>query len=365
MQTNRRQVDYIAHAMLQAPSPENSQPWKIMAQGNVLEVFHSSERAKLANYPDDLSILGLGMLSESMDLACSVQGLNAHKTYFLEERSDNSPWLKAAFEPAKTTPDPLAKGIFIRHTDRRRFTGGSLDDQVYEDAQKEASTIQGANLYLTNNYPDEYLKLLRDADEAALNWTEMRHDLMRWTRFTDREIERTRDGMSWRSYLRGPETFLDYLRSRGWQLANCLDWFPAWLQKLETRLFDDANELSPLSYDDCAGLGCITTRSNAPEDLVEAGHLAIRVWFALNISGYGLQPLCNLPATIYPERLGVFKLPDHVALTPKAYEIMKSVYRFPDSELPIFSFRSGRAQGEYSAKAKSLRRRDCYIRVQK
>ncbi len=282
---------------MRVPSPENCQPWKIVVRGNLLEIFHSSQRSKLANYPDDLSVLGLGLISESIDLACSTKELEAQIAYFLEERSDRKPWMTAKLLPTGTTPDPLAKGIFISHTDRRRFAGGSIDDQVFKDAVKETSNIKGANLYLTDKYPDAYIKLLHDANVSVLNWDEMRHDMMRWVRFTDKEIESNREGMTWRSFLRRSETFFDYLRSRLWWLAIRLDWFPPWLQNLETTIFDDANELSPGSYDDCAGLGCVTTVSDTPEDLIAAGRLIMRVWLLLNTKGYSFHPISNVSST--------------------------------------------------------------------
>jgi len=355
---NSDKIDRIVQAILQTPTPENSQPWKIVVGENVLEVFHSSERAKLATFPDDLSVLGIGMIAETIELASSIEGLAAQFTFLLEERSDEHPWLRAELNTVDNlSPTPLAPALFLRHSDRRYYAGGSLDDSVFQEVRQEAAAIQRANLYFTDKYPAEYLQLLKNADLIALEWPEFRDDMTRWVRFTDKEIKQTRDGMSWRSFLRGNPNWLYYWRSRLWWLASRLGWFPQSLLKLESYLFDDSSELSPSSYDDGAGIGCITTLSASVEDLVAAGRLTLRLWLLFNLRGYGFQPITNLPAIIYPQRLGTFKLPESLNhLVENGYETLQQLFGFSEPELPIFCFRTGRANGEYPAIARTLRR---------
>ncbi len=358
----KEKIARIARAVLQTPTPENSQPWKIAIRENVLEIFHCSERANMVTFPDDLSVLGLGMIAEALDLACSAEGLEAQTSYFLEGRCDENPWLKARLNPADRSPDPLAQALLMRHSDRRFYAGGSLDDPVFSEVRQEAAAIQGANLYFIGEYPPKYLQLLQNADATVMEWPELRHDLTKWVRFTDKQAEKTRDGMSWRTFIRGPEDWVYYLRSRVWWLASSLDWFPSWLQKLETRFFDDSAELSPLSYDDGAGIGCITASSAAAEDLVASGRLALRIWLLLNLRGYGFQAMTNLTAIVYPQRLGTFNLPDHLAhLVANAYETLQGLFGFSDRELPIFCFRTGLAARKYPANARTLRRSEHII----
>nr|VFJ96143.1 MAG: hypothetical protein BECKLFY1418A_GA0070994_10565 [Candidatus Kentron sp. LFY] len=361
--SGNEKISRVLQFALQTPSSENCQPWKFVVHRNIVEVFHLSERAKLSTFSDNFSVFGLGMVAESLNLACSTEGLQARITYFLEKRSDKSPWLRVELSPADTLPDPLARGIFLRHTDRRRYAGGSLQDSVFKEAHNVAEAISGANLYFTCNYPEEYLQLLRNADQLVMTWPELRHDIMKWTRFTDKEAAETRDGMGWRSYLRGPENWVYYLRSRIWWLATRLNWFPAWLQRFETLFFDDSAELSPLTYDDGAGIGCVTTASDAPKDLVSSGRLAMRLWLLFNLSGYGFQPITNLSGMIYRLRTGAFILPVSLRhFVANGYEILQGLFGFPLQELPMFTFRTGLATGEYPDNSRQLRRTDhiCY-----
>jgi hypothetical protein len=355
----KEQIDRIAKAVLQVPSAENCQPWQIVIDKNVIEILHLSQRARLATYPDDVSVLGLGMIAETIDLVCKDEGLEARKTFFLENRSDHSPWLKADIHGMETVPDPLVNAIFLRHTDRRQYNGGSLDDPVFQKACNEAAKFSEANLYFANQYPEKYLKLLSNADEIVMNWEKLRHDLMQWARFTDRDIKRTRDGMTWRSFLRGEENWIYYLRSRVWRLAARLDYFPAFLQALETRFFDDSAELSPTSYDDGAGIGCITVGSDRTDALLVAGRLMLRIWLLFNLNKYGFQPLTNLSITVYALRCGNFKLPEELShLMENGYETLQEVFGFSNGELPVICFRTGLSVGDYPSKTWSLRREE-------
>ncbi len=362
IRVDQQKIYRVAQALLQVPTPENSQPWKIIIDDNRLKIFHSSERAKLATFPDDLSVMGLGMLLETLELACSQEALAVHTTLFLEDRSDASPWLKAELNPAQTTPDPLSLAIYLRHTDRRKYVGGTLNDPVFQEVHRQAGTNQGANIYFIDRYPDEYLQLLKNADQKVMEWDELRQDLMRWTRFTDKQIAASRDGMSWRSFLRGPENWVYYLRSRVWWAATHFDWYPDWLYRFETTFFDDSSELSPISYDDGAGIGCITTASDDSKDLIAAGRLSLRVWLLFNLTGYGFQPLTNLTSTIYPFHQGRLKIPSHlIPLVASGYETLQQVFGFSNQELPIFCFRVGVAMGKYPNNARALRRDDRHI----
>ncbi len=350
-------ISRIVEAVLRIPTPENSQPWKIEVDQNHLQIFHRSERAKLATFPDDLSILGIGMLSESLELAASIEGLKPEIHYDLDDRTDQKPWLIVEFKTAENSlPNPLAEVLLSRHTDRRRYAGGSLDDLVFTELKQMADTMTGVNLYCINQYLPEYLQLLQDADRSVMEWDEMRHDMSRWMRFTDREIRETSDGMPWRSLLRGPETRLHYLQSRFWWLATRLDWFPNWLMQLQRLFFDDSGELTPLDFDDGACLGCVTTSSGSREDLIAAGRLVLKIWLLLNYRGYGLQPLTNLVSITYPRQLGTFELPDSVRdLVVGDYEILQRSYGFVNGELPVFCFRTGLAASKYPANARTLR----------
>lgn len=342
--------------ILQVPSASNCQPWHIVRKENILEIYHISERAKFATFPDDLSVFGLGMLVESLCLACSTENLAPQLSFFLEDRSDEHPWLRAELREVNCSPDPLAEALLYRHTDRRHYDGGSLDDPVFEEVRREVAAFQGANLYFTDEYPDEYVKLLHYGDQVYTDWQELRGKFNKWMRFTEAEIKRTRDGQPWRSSLGGPEKWYHYFLSRIWWLQHHLDWFPTWLEWVDRLIQGGNGGLTPI-YDDGAGIGCITVSTPAAKDVVAAGQLSQRIWLLLNLRGYSFQPMTNLTSVVYPLSLGTLELPPELAsLLTDSHTILRKVFNFSEQELPIFCFRTGLPIGEYPANARSLRR---------
>jgi hypothetical protein len=349
----------ILPSIMRLPNPENGQPWEIAVHNNVLEVFHVAERARLGSSPDDLCVFGLGMMAEAIILAAGSEGCAARLEFFLEGRGDKHPWLRAVLEYSGCAADPLASALTLRHSDRRRYAGGSLADAVFREARQEAELAQGTSLYLADRYPEEFLHQVQLADDLIFLCPDIRRDFTRWARFTDKEILKTRDGMSWRAFLRYPERGYHYLQSRLWWLGVRLDWFPRWLLGLEGFLFDDSGRPSPANYDDGACLGCVTTASDSLEDLVAAGRLALRVWLLLNLRGYGVQAMTNLTCIAYPQRLGTWGEPtDKIPELAECYAVLQKMFGFTDTELPIFCFRTGLPVAPYPKNARSLRRDD-------
>jgi len=346
-------------AILRIPNPENSQPWEIAVHGARLEVFHASERDRLGSSPDDLCVFGAGMLAEAIVLAAGAEGLDARLTFQLHGRNDAQPWLCAQLAETGRRADPLAAGLTMRHSDRRRYAGGALNDPVFAEAKRESLLMNGAKLYCTDQYPQDFLEQMQLADRLIFQCQDIRRDFTRWARYTDMAISKTRDGMSWRAFLRQPERGFHYLQSRLWWLASSLDWFPVWLFELEEWLFDDSGRPSPADYHDGAAVCCITTVTDSEDDLVSAGRLALRLWLLFNLRGYSFQALTNLSCITYPHRLGRWDEPvSRIPELADSHGVMQRMFGFADSELPIFCFRAGLPIAPYPQNARSLRRDD-------
>lgn len=357
MPLDPNRLQRIISATRRTPTPENSQPWRIIVDDHQLLFFHDSARAKLATFPDDLSVMGVGMLQEAVRLAASRERMAVHFQTQLTARDDHTPWLVATLQAdADTPPDPLADALELRHTDRRRYAGGSRHDPIFAQLTEMSTTLAGTAIYCIDHYPADYRQLLQQADQSVMAWDEMRHDMGRWVRFTHRATQRSRDGMPWQSLLRGEQRWWHYLQTRLWWLATRIDWFPESLMALEQKLFDDSGQLTPSDFSDGAALGCVTVNSDTPEALVTAGRFVMRLWLLLNQQGYALQPLTNLVSITYPRQLGTFDLPPEVRhLVSNDYAILQQTYGFGDGELPIFTFRTGLAASPYPNHARTLR----------
>lgn len=355
----RDTIERIVTAVQRIPTPENGQPWTFRIYDSGLEIVHDSKRDRIGSFPDDIGVLNFGMVVEAIAIEASAFSLTSEFTYFLEDRSDDRPWLRVKFSADDVAPDPLVGALELRYADRRCFAGGSLADPVFDALRSTAANAHGAKLYLTGPPPKSFIEQLRIADDISMEIEDVRRDLNYWLRFTDKSIAETQDGMSWRALLRGPEKWYSWWQSRLWWLEASLDWYPDWLLQLEERFFDDSGKLTPYDMTDVAAVGCITTTSANVADLVNAGRLALRVWLTLNQRGYGFQPLTNLTCAVYPQRLGTWYLPQEYRNRMKsAYDVLQKTFGFAGSETPIFCFRTGLPIAPFPAKARTLRRPD-------
>jgi hypothetical protein len=283
--------------------------------------------------------------------------------YHLEERSETKPWLTIEFEESSNSnPHPLSFGLQQRHTDRRRYGGGSINDQVFKELKQHSLNSyanDNVNLYFTNNYPSEYLAALAGADESLWITKDILHEFNRWIRFTDRHTISSKDGLPWRSLLREPETTLHYLQSRLWWFSALLNFYPQKSPAMIQKMYGDYFHPTPKSYDDGAALACVTVNSGSRESLITAGKLILETWIRLNQAGYSVQPLTNLVYLTWLRRLGISDLPESDRhLIKNDYESSKKAYGFSESEIPVFVFRTGLPITPYPLNAKTLRRED-------
>lgn len=357
-------IEELLTLLLRIPNPENCQPWSFVVDEQRVEVFHDAARMRFGDMPYNLSPVNLGMVAEGMEILASTLGLRPQLTFFLDHQSDTRPWLVAEFHPAQTIPDPLADAFALRHSDRRKYAGGSLADPVYGEVIKEARKFNGVRLYLTDQYSATFIDLFRRADFVFAKYEPIWRDMSRWMRYWDKEIAATQDGMSWRSALYEDERWYHYLQSRLWWLMGLYKRSPAWLEAIERRLFGSSGEFTPLDFHNGAGVGCITVPSAADSDLVTAGRLALRVWLLINLRGYSFQAFTNVTALVYPTRVGNYTLPSpYQELMADGFDQLQRAFGFPDHEIPIFCFRTGLPIGPRAANTHSLRRPDRIKRI--
>jgi hypothetical protein len=352
-------IEHVITQVLRIPNPENCQPWSFVIGDDYVEVYHDSERMTFGDMPFDLSPINLGMVAEGIEILSTLEGLQPEMSFDLGHQLNTRPWLVVKFRENNHAPDPLAEAFALRYSDRRKFAGGLLTDEVYLESADEAASFDRAKLYLTDNYSEQLIDLFRRGDFVFAKYEPIWRDMSRWMRYWDRDIEQTQDGMSWRSVLYEDQRWYHYFQSRLWWLMGLFKSSPVWLESVERTLFGSSGEFTPLDFSNGAGLGCITVPSAAREDSVEAGRLALRIWLLINLRGYGFQAMTNVTALVYPTHVGNYELPSpYKELMADGYEILQRTFGFSDQEVPVFCFRTGRPIGKQAESAKSLRRLD-------
>ncbi|MGM0576451.1 MAG: hypothetical protein ACQEXJ_12040 [Myxococcota bacterium] len=328
----------IVSAAMTAPTGENCQPFRFTWDGERLAVHHDAERARhRLNAGDHASLLSLGAVAEAIDLAAAAEDLSLRFDLRREPRDDV--WAEVRLEPARRPTDPLVHALERRETDRRPYRGGDLGAPVFAQVHAEAERFPRCRLGMTGHVSRRLMRFLLECDEIIWRDRQTVFDALRWVRFTDDEVRRTRDGMTWRNL-----GYLPLQARATWLLTR----WPAALDlaklaggKAQTRFILRRQIRS------AAGLGCIALRDTGPESLVDAGRLALRVWVRLNRAGYAFQPMSLPSLCVYNERTGVLPsdLPEVVTRRlSRGHGVLTSAFGLPASAHPVWMFRTGRRE---------------------
>ncbi|MCC6554359.1 MAG: hypothetical protein IT372_15360 [Polyangiaceae bacterium] len=332
----RAQVVRIVEAASSAPSADNIQPWRYRWDGAALEIRLDPVRARhVIDHRSHASFFTLGATLEALSIGASVERRSARAALSLE-RAPGEAWATVHFDgPAE--PHELAPALRRRCTDRRSFRGGSLADPVFEAIRGEAARFPGCAVRYCDRYPRELVDYLVGADAYVWRNEAVYRDVIRWIRFTRREVEETRDGIPWGAFgVDLPE--IGALRVGRTRLVQRL---VPWLGlHVPMGIWVRRHVASS------AAVACFTVRRPSPEALVDAGRLVLSAWVRLNACGYGVQSLgvqslqiynaatCGMPAGT----------PAHFeALFRGGLDVVARAFGLEAGELPAWMLRTGRS----------------------
>ncbi len=343
-------VRRLVEAGHSAPTGENCQPFRFVWNGHAILVTHDAARARhRLDAGDHASLIALGCVWEAMDLQASGLGYGLVATLAGSETRPGLPWLALEPTQAERAPDPLRLALSIRATDRRPFTGGTLDDA--RRALDAGGVARGPEPALRLAAPSEggLRPYILASDELLWRDAQTVRDALRWVRYTDAEVRRTRDGLSWRN--------LGYpaIASLGSALVRRLPPLLA-LGRLAGGPSQTRRHLAK-QLDSSAALGCIAIPNPGQSGLVATGRLAMRTWLALARAGMGFQPLSLPSLCVYNSATGVLprSLPAHLrAHFARGPDTIGRAFAMPSGFIPVWMFRTGFAEPLDHA-ARSLR----------
>jgi hypothetical protein len=329
----RAQVERIVAAANTAPSADNCQPWAFSWDGEALAIGHDPGRAThVLDHRKRMSCLALGGLVEALTIAAAREGLAAR--FDLTPGVPGAIWARAQLL-AGASAHELDDALERRCTDRRAFQGGSLAGPVFDAIRGDAAGLPGCNVRFLDRSPPELLEYLFRGDAYVWRHEDVYRDLMTWVRFSQAEIDATRDGAPWRCLG------YDIPALPGLGIAR---------SRLVQRLIDKGG-LSVLprlrlrsQLASAAGLYAVTAPSTSPLDLVGVGRLAFLAWLRLNRAGYGVQPISVQSVFAHSFAEGQpppGTLPEFIELFRRGPEILARAFGVGAGEQVIWLFRTG------------------------
>lgn len=328
------QIRRIIDAANLSPSGDNCQPWRFGWNGVQLSISHVEERAAHAlNLGNLVSAFTLGFVVESIRIAASAESLSVSVQY-PRLFSSSDPWATITFEHSRRGPDEFAETLKIRSTDRRLYHGGDMPGIDFLRIVKNDLFPSSQVRFCACS--DELNRYLSDCETFVWTHKPAHRDLMRWLRFTKRDVALSRDGMSWQSLGVNFVQSLVLRLCKNFAVQRAINdiGFLRFL-KLHTRA----------QLRSSAAVGCITVRRPTFSNLIEAGHLGIRTWLKLNQMGYGLQPLASGSIFVFYRAAACLndkELPQSfVAQVERGNGLLRRHFGIPSSEIPLWAFRTG------------------------
>jgi hypothetical protein len=339
----------LVDAALSAPTGENCQPFTFRREGDALLVCHDGDRARHRLNPrEHASLISLGCLLEAVELRAGRLGLGME----LDELDVGSgeprdggagaPWARLRF-PARgngsgsdSDAATLEAALPQRATDRRPFRPGAVPEALRTALLLDARRFSDCRLILRGPATGALRELILESDSLLWSDPAVARDAIRWVRFSDAELLRTRDGLNWRNLgypigigqlsrvVRGGPGALRLLRAAGGAVAS---------RALLARLVDSATLT-----------GLVAVRGTGRQRLVEAGRLSMRAWLRLTAAGWGFQPLTLPSLCVYNATVGALPLDlpaSARALLLGGEPVLREAFELGARELPLWMFRAG------------------------
>ncbi|MFP2926913.1 hypothetical protein ACLESO_17285 [Pyxidicoccus sp. 3LG] len=337
---SQAQVERMVTLANLAPSGDNCQPWRFRWDGAVLTVLRDGRRAGFElDHDGELSRLALGCVLEALSLAAAGEGLGLSIEATAHDTRDGATWATVRLSPgARAEPQPqdleLLRALPERTTDRRHYRGGSESHPVFTRLQEEAARVPGCVLRVRPPSDPELLDYLCDVDGYVWSHEVLYRDVMRWIRFSHREVQATRDGVPWCSMgIDFPEGMVPrFSRSR---LAHRL------ISGLGLHAMSRAWVRRQLGSS--AALVCLAAPPGGA-DTVTVGRLGMRVWLRLTQADWGVHPF-TLPASFARAAvrgsLPPVTRPEYAALFTKGRDVLSRAFGLSNGELPVWLFRTG------------------------
>ena len=281
----RGDIEHILSIAVQAPSPDNAQPWRFRLFDHSLCIFGVPGRASAYyNYGDRCSYLAHGALIENINIVANEKGF---VTYIQMFPGDDGCIAQITFTPTDDMHDPLYRAITRRMTNRKRYERRSLeltDRAVLEECAKEwkgieLRLVEGEAVNVLARALGTYERIVLENESIHGNF----YGTIRWTE----DEEKAKPGLRIES-LEHPRIIrylLQYVLNRFivpkiLNYARFSRYFPRFLFS---------------AYHASSAMGALVIGGDSNDDYIAAGRAFQRLWLTVTNHGMALQPLATVP----------------------------------------------------------------------
>ncbi len=313
----------IINAGTLAPSGDNCQPWQVLFYGGRLYLKNIETRDRsLYNAKNIASFIAFGAMIENMDIAAKSLGYDMSVTLFPD--GENAQIVAVLdFSNSKVINDPLLHFINKRCVNRKKYKPKKIGSDTKQMLLNTASDFENAEFYLIedDDRKRKMAEIISNNDRILFenkNLHTFLFDHLRWSR---KEVESSRDGMSIESLELGNVQSKMFKMLSSWNLVRFLNIF-------------GFSRLVPLqSYFLCRGssaLCVLIMKGKEDEIFIIGGRLFQRIWLTAASLGLSIQPMTGVTLLIQRLRMGV-----NNGLSITHQEILKNLEKRLKEILPV------------------------------
>ena len=305
-------IPAILERAINAPSGDNSQPWRFKIEGATVSIFNVPESdPTLYNFRQRGSYIAHGALVENIVILSMGAGFHAKVEPFPEIPDCTA---RISLSERETIIDPLEAAIGKRATNRKPYKKGSLESP--HRAALEASIQESAGVRLKLMESPQELEILAQAislNELLIMENRRLHDLLfgmiRWSS----AHERRAPGL----YLKTmefplPVQILFRTLLRFWFCVRLLNVFG---------LSKSIPKQSAPIYRSSSAIGALILENDRDESFLSAGRAFQRLWLTATSLGVSLQPVTAIPYLMQRVEAG-----EAQAFSPKHTEMIRAAY---------------------------------------
>lgn len=290
---------YLLKAGTAAPSPDNSQPWRFVWDGDKLEL-RLDETLKMSELGSDHPVIGLAMgtVIENMMQAAVAAGLPANALHILP---DNDPNVFLRVQDSADYKELVFSEnlpLFKRHTNRLPFYNEPLESSFSDKLHDLQSGEVDIALFQDRDDIAKIADFIKRASQARFQNEQIHKWFAASLRFTKSEVEEG-DGLDIDTLALPPGGRWLLKLIADWSRMSLLNRFGAY------KIFAS---IEASSFQECGAVVAVSGNWDTPGDSVLCGRVVERVWIALNQSGYAVHPYFVLSDQLY--RLNKGLLPD-------------------------------------------------------
>jgi hypothetical protein len=331
------ELEDLIRLALRAPSGDNCQPWRLTWNDNTLAVFYEKNLGQHAlSNNNHATWLSLGCFIEALKICASGAQLKVSETFdFVNWQSAPIAILK--FQRQRMKTDALISEIERRKTVRLAFSDRALPEEVVKLLQVEAAAFSTCEFSFKSVKPLELMDYFTFCDEFMWKNLQVAKDFLKWVRVDQSEVDSREDGMPWWTLGIKKAELLPIRIFRRFPQFIPIVWKLGFQKQI--------NQMTKTLAMGQGGLYCIAAKGGTPEQIKEVGRLAYRVWLALSLEGYCVQPLSIPSMTAFDVAMGFpppMTDPAAIHQFKVGYQKVRDFFGFSKEQYPVWMFRTGK-----------------------